>query len=41
VYTPFILKKLKLFHHIKGKLKGGKVTGAAGYVENSLAMWAL
>ena len=33
-----ILKALKLLHHLKGKLKDGKIAATAGYAENSLVM---
>ena len=31
------LKELKFVHHLKGKLKDGKIGATAGYVGNSLA----
>jgi len=33
-----ILKALKLLHHLKGKLKDGKIVATAGFAENSLVM---
>ena len=33
-----MLKALKILHHLKGKLKDGKIVATEGYAENSLAM---
>jgi len=34
IIYPMILKALKLLHHLKGKLKDGRIAATAGYAEH-------